>query len=165
MFYGDSKMHLGVELEIDDGGEINSMAQQILNVANERSEHLYCKHDGSIDDGFELVTHPYGLADNAKETYDKAKKGNRKGRYVCLNLYNHETIEFRIFRGTLKYETLIATLELVHEICKQAIEHTDKDFEKMSWGDFVKGINPLSKPELVNYLKSKQLYIEGWGDM
>ena len=28
----------------------------------------------------------------------------------------------------------------------------------MNWYGFVKDINPISKPELVNYLKSKQLY-------
>jgi len=61
IFYGDSKMHLGVELEIDDGGEDSDNAQKIMNVANVQHDHLYCKHDGSIDNGFELVTHPMDL--------------------------------------------------------------------------------------------------------
>lgn len=70
----------------------------------------------------------YGLSENTKVTYDKAKKNNCLGRYVCLNLYNANTIEFRIFRGTLKYETFIATLELVHEICIRAMNKNDLDF-------------------------------------
>ena len=36
---------------------------------------------------------------------------------------------------------------------------TDKEFESMSWSEFVTGINKDEKPELINYLKSKQLYV------
>ena len=57
----------------------------------------------------------YGIKDNPKETFDNAKK-NYSGRYTCINLTNYYTIEFRIFRGTLKYNTLIATLQLVNRI-------------------------------------------------
>ena len=244
IFYGDEKLYMGVELEIDLGGENSCFAEEILNIANFKCEHLYCKHDGSIEDGFEMVSHPmdlkyhqdempwsdifdkainlgyrshqtstcglhvhvnrdglgdnysyqedvisrivyfieahwnellkfsrrteysinrwagrYGLSDNAKNTYDHAKKNNGLGRYVCLNLQNYNTIEFRIFRGTLKYETFVATLQLVHEICAQAINMSDKDFESMCWSDFVKQINKENKKELINYLKSKQLYV------
>ena len=35
----------------------------------------------------------------------------------------------------------------------------DKEFETMCWSDFVKGINKEDKPELINYLKAKELYI------
>ena len=100
----------------------------------------------------------YGIAENAKLTYDKAKKSNYN-RYVCVNLTNYDTIEFRIFRGTLRYGTFMATLQLVHEICTKAIAMSDAEFEAMCWADFVKGINQEDKPELISHLKSKQLYI------
>lgn len=35
----------------------------------------------------------------------------------------------------------------------------DYDFERMSWSEFVSQINKQEKPELINYLKSKQLYV------
>ena len=35
----------------------------------------------------------------------------------------------------------------------------DYDFERMSWSDFVSRINKEEKPELINYLKLKQLYV------
>ena len=44
------------------------------------------------------------------EILDHAKKGYHGGRYTCVNLQSRDTIEFRMFRGTLKYNTLIATL-------------------------------------------------------
>lgn len=44
----------------------------------------------------------------------------KSGRYKALNLTNENTIEFRLFRGTLKYSTFMATLELVDGICRYA---------------------------------------------
>ncbi len=32
-----------------------------MSVVNRQAEHLYCKHDGSIDEGFELVSYPMTL--------------------------------------------------------------------------------------------------------
>ena len=98
------------------------------------------------------------ISNTAKETYTKAK-GKYSGRYVAVNLTNYETIEFRLFRGTLKYRTFIATLELVSHICYLASQLVDEDFEKMSWLDFVQTIDEVEMPELIKYLKSKRLYV------
>ena len=63
IFHGDGLRYFGVELEIDGAGECNDTARQILRVADsEDEEYLYIKHDGSLDDGMELVTHPMTLA-------------------------------------------------------------------------------------------------------
>ena len=80
------------------------------------------------------------------------------GRYVAVNLENYNTIEFRLFRGTLRYKTFLATLQLVDEICYCAINMTDKEIENMSWLEFVQRILP-KKPELIQYLKEKRLYV------
>ena len=243
IFYGSGDLYMGVEIEIDRGGYINNNAQKILDIANASDEHIYCKHDGSIDDGFEIVSHPmtlnyhinemnwseifekavdmgyrshqtqtcglhihvnrsafgdtydkqeatiakivyffeshwnelvkfsrrteanlnhwasrYGISDNAKETYKKAKD-KHMGRYVAVNLTNYNTVEFRIFRGTLCYKTFIATLQLIDEICKLAYRFPDKFVEDLSWSDFVLCITKSKKPELIEYLKAKQLYV------
>ena len=100
----------------------------------------------------------YGIHTTAKETYKSAKE-KYAGRYVAVNLENANTIEIRIFRGTLNYKTFIATLQLVEEICNNATYFDDGYFEKLSWSDFVKNINEKKKPELVEYLKTKQLYV------
>ena len=39
---------------------------------------------------------------------------NTGDRYEALNVQNSETIEFRIFRGSLRYESIIAALEFVN---------------------------------------------------
>ena len=243
IFYGSGNLFYGVELEIDKGGEDSFNAQILLDTANSISERIYCKHDGSISNGFEIVSHPMSLdyhinnmnwsdvfekavqmdyrshntstcglhihcsrsafgkdheqveqtigrivffvekhwnelvkfsrrtsenlnrwaakyatiSNTTEETYKKAKD-KRMGRYVAVNLENYDTIEFRLFRGTLNHKTFIATLQLVDEICYQAIHLSDKEMEDMSWSDFVSRILP-NKPELIDYLKYKRLYI------
>ena len=48
-------------MEIDGAGEDNENASTLLNIANRKHSLAYCKHDGSLDDGFEIVTHPMSL--------------------------------------------------------------------------------------------------------
>jgi len=97
----------------------------------------------------------YGYEKTGREILDKAKKGNN-GRYAAVNLMNYTTIEFRMFRGTLKYNTFIAALELVDAICDLAVNLTDEGIAKMSWSEFV---DTITEPELIQYLKERRLYI------
>ena len=78
---------------------------------------------------------------------------------MALNLTNFQTIEFRLFRGTLRYETFMATLQLVDEICRTALRLYDRDMENLSWSEFVQNIDKEAKPELIAYLKSRRLYV------
>ena len=219
-----------------------SNARELLEIANGLGQdRLYCKHDGSLSDGFELVTHPmtlqyhenqmpwaeilaqavdmgytshqagtcglhvhvsrrafgeteaeqeaaiarvlyffeknweellrfsrrtqrqldqwaarYGYKEQPREILEHAKKGYHGGRYTCVNLQPSETIEFRIFRGTLKYNTLIATLQLVDRVCDMAIYLSDDELKAMSWSAFAAG---CTQPELVQYLKERRLYV------
>ena len=66
----------------------------------------------------------YGYEHTPKAIMDKAKKGGN-GRYAAVNLCNYHTVEFRLFRGTLKYNTFIATIQLVNRICDAAMYNTD----------------------------------------
>lgn len=241
IFYGSGPRWFGVELEIDEAGEDSDSAIKLLDIANRKEEHLYCKHDGSLEDGFELVTHPmtlayhlrempwadvlhkaaslgytshqartcglhvhvnrnafgdteaaqeaciarilyffekhweellkfsrrsqrqlerwaarYGYKEQPKDILEHAKKGGHGGRYTCVNLTNAETIEFRMFRGTLKPNTLIATLQLVDRICDVALCLTDDELKALSWTTFV---SSCQAPELVQYLKERRLYV------
>ena len=243
IFYGEGNFYMGVELEVDMGGEDAQSAQILQELANQRAEHIYIKHDGSLNNGFEIVSHPMSpayhynsmnwrelldkalalgylshrtstcglhihcnrdafgehedeqeerigrvvyflekhwcelvnfsrrtsdaldrwaaryatISETTKETYTKAKQ-KQMGRYVALNLSNEETIEFRLFRGTLRYETLIATLQLTEQICSLARRATDEEMEQLSWSEFVTQIPP-ENAELINYLKARRLYV------
>ena len=51
IFHGDGSRYLGVELEIDDGGELDSVAEKLLAIGNHDAENIYIKHDGSLNEG------------------------------------------------------------------------------------------------------------------
>jgi len=57
------------------------------------------------------------------------------GRYQAVNLSNGETVEFRIFRGTLKRDTLIASIQLVSNLTRYAMTHTPKECLTAAWSD------------------------------
>ena len=61
IFYGSDTLYMGVEIELDEGGESDNQARKLLEIANAESERIYCKHDGSLNDGFEVVSHPMTL--------------------------------------------------------------------------------------------------------
>lgn len=241
IFYGQGPRYFGVELEIDGAGEDPDNAYELMALFNRDCPLAYCKHDGSLDEGLEIVTHPmsldyhitqapwqevlreaallgytshqaktcglhvhvsrdafgehiseqdeaiarilyfferfweellrfsrrtprqldrwaarYGYKESPGEILDHAKRHKPNGRYACVNLTNEDTIEFRIFRGTLKLNTLLATLQLVDKICDVALFLSDDELRSMGWTKFVSG---CTRPELVWYLKERQLYV------
>jgi hypothetical protein len=74
-------------------------------------------------------------------------------RYRAINLNNRNTIEFRLFRSTLKPETFFATLQLVDVIIRAAIKYPFKEIRAMSWDDLVAS----NHEELNAYLASRDL--------
>lgn len=77
-----------------------------------------------------------------KSLYYIKKHKDRCDRYQALNLTNRNTIEFRIFRGTLKYETFMASIELVNNIvtlCSDlSIPIQDITWSRITQGEFVR---------------------------
>lgn len=237
----DDVLTFGVELEVDCGGESDDTAREIVDSSDGR---VYCKHDGSLDDGFEIVSHPGSLAHHMYELrwknicrickrdgYESHDAGTcglhihvgrrqlgaqgdqegatartvilaqvlerdlitfsrrtsaqlndwarfpelnlafgreyprdleydashtyRDGRYQAVNLTNTSTIEFRIFRGTLNRDTIIASLQLVNNLCRYAMEHTTPECLSATFADIV-NLDP--RDELVEYCASHGLY-------
>ena len=242
IFYGEGKRFFGVELEIDEGGELDYKARLLMDAANiGGKKHIYCKHDGSLECGFEIVSHPmtldyhmntmpwrdvtakakelgyishkagtcglhihvsrtafgdteqrqdtciarilfffekhweellkfsrrtqpqlehwaarYGYKTEPREILNDAKNRQSRNRYTCVNLTNTDTIEFRLFRGTLNLNSFLATLQFVDRVCEVAVNMTDEQIKGMSWTTFVAGCD---RPELVQYLKERRLYV------
>lgn len=97
----------------------------------------------------------YGLREHPKEILKHAK-GYGCCRYTAVNLCNSDTVEFRIFRGTLRYSSFTAALALVDRICDVACCLSDEQVKNLSWSSFVAG---CTQPQLIAYLKEKRLYI------
>ena len=75
-----------------------------------------------------------------EETVENIKNKYRWGfdRYKAINFTNDNTIEFRLFRGTLKLNTFIASLQLVRNMCVMAKEMKNPDdVNNLEWKDFL----------------------------
>ena len=97
----------------------------------------------------------YGMKLNPKDQMYHAKN-SCAGRYTAVNLTNADTVEIRLFRGTLKLNTLTATLQLVNHLCEVAVSMSDQELQDMSWFDF---LDQITEPELIQYLKERRLYV------
>ena len=213
--------YLGVELEVDEGGENNSEAKKIMNIISANEMFAYCIYDGSIERGFELITQPATLTyhNSIKHIYKKMfdtlikdgytshdsttcglhihfnrnfyaddeelyitrllyiidkfwddvvrisrrnqrrmerytrkidmaandyirrtnKSGDHDYHYYAVNLINQNTIEFRMFRGTLKIETFMATLQFVNNCIIAAKTKSAEEIQHMEFEDLITG--------------------------
>jgi hypothetical protein len=212
-----AKFFIGIELETESkGNSKHDCAEEVADI----SELFYLKNEGSLEDGFEVVTHPLSyswylehistfnelldtlrdhgfrsyntttcgihihitksylsgldlaklhlffhqnenlitqisqrkidkldqwgkIKKDKKEIYDQSKKKAGSERYTAINLQNHNTIEFRIFRGTLNENSYHKNIEFVVAIC---------DFIKVT------SLQQLTKERFYNYIKQDKNY-------
>lgn len=88
-----------------------------------------------------------GLLDAALETREA-------GRYQAVNLCNDNTVEFRIFRGSLELRTILSAFQLVSNICHYCQKHTGFEVMNSQWEDVA---YYADYPELSEYLVSREL--------
>lgn len=216
-------LYYGVEIEADCGGEYDRNAAQVMDILNNEDMFAYVSHDGSLTNGFEIVTQPATLSyhksveeryknafnflirngyrghetatagihvhfsrayytDNgdeeeniskllylvekfwdeiivyARRDYEKSKSymkktdedfddfisnWNRKrdhdGHYYAVNISNPDTIELRMFRGTLNYETYMCILEFVDSLVRTAKEKTSSELQAITFEEILHG--------------------------
>lgn len=236
---------LGVELEMDEGGQNNEIIEQLLNILG--SDYAVACRDGSLDDGFEMISCPANLENHKKtlhwadmmnlalrkgyrshqpgtcglhvhidrtyfddgtltdkeiesvmyiilknniewikkfsrranngydycringdddgvvikdyDTYDKSwKKVNRFNRYQALNFSRSDTIEFRIFRGTLKERTFFATLEFVDMFARLAKQcETIESSYDIDFDTFAALADELGYTNFIEYCNEREI--------
>lgn len=75
-------------------------------------------------------------------------------RYVAVNVNNAATVEIRIFKGTAKRDTLIASIQLVHNIFTWCMAHSWDDLAAATFADVA-----LWRPyaEIVHYCEHRGL--------
>ena len=88
------------------------------------------------------------------ENVKKIKPAYLSGRYNCINLTNRKTIECRLFRGTLKYETFIACFELLDNIIAYVLNEPTENINKCKFIDILKY---KSTEFLIGYCKSRNI--------
>lgn len=80
------------------------------------------------------------VGDRAKEdtALSLFSKYTEEGKKAALNLMHKDTIEFRMFKSTLKYETFILTLEFVKDIIDFAKCTDIEEIELITWGNLMR---------------------------
>lgn len=226
-------LYMGVELEVDDGYDRQETADELT----QASEDIYCKTDGSLHRGIEIVSHPCTLEyhkealgwdkliaiarkhdfesddtstcglhihvgihelgktneereatkaklvmlvkrhwdqlltfsrreDNeinewaakpkfrwgvdADDAIARALATESDGRYQAVNLTNRHTVEFRLFKGTMHFNDIIAALELVSNFCHYAMDHDPETIMRSQWEE---AANCVPYEELISYEK------------
>lgn len=92
-----------------------------------------------------------GDKNNEKSVVELYNKYKNTGKRVALNLQHENTIEFRCFKSTLKYETFLLTLEFVKDIIDYAKSINIEEIELIQWDDLM---NTFSK-ELKDYYNKR----------
>ena len=82
---------------------------------------------------FSDVDYPKDFTHNRKMLFYTSDKGG--SRYLALNTLNYDTIEFRLWRGTLNLNTLYATIEFTAGLCilARALRAKDELAESLPW--------------------------------
>lgn len=61
-------------------------------------------------------------------------------RYNAVNVENSKTVELRFCRGTLKYTTILASIQFADALCKFAMTHNIVECATATWSDLMSGV-------------------------
>lgn len=237
-FYGQGPLFLGVELEVESGPQDREITAERI-----ARKGIYLKEDATIEDGFEIVSHPASLDyhlydfgwDNILQTLRNDGftshnadacglhvhlsrlafgKSNRErkinifkliliierfwnemlrfsrrteeqigeyarrylnayeelsfdsisvnavvtdSRFMAVNIQNFDTIELRLWRGTLIQETFFATLQFSQFLVNSVVSLTLEEVQDLTWNKLMAMIDETDYQELKDYLKRRHL--------
>ena len=225
------RTYFGVEMEVENLGDAYCTNDAIYDIKkhSNNEELFYIKADGSLNNGFEIVTHPCTLAYHKtrfpwaqiKDTLDSwscsaestcglhihvskriyseldliklalfiftvgnqhyinliarrkfnsyssrknledCKKKDLKysqSRYEAVNFTNDKTVEFRMFKGTIKPEIVIASIEFVDSVTNFVKSSSIAVVSKEdSWANYISYVidNGKKYKVLIDYMKER----------
>ena len=89
------------------------------------------------------------VSDFSPSKVDDAKN---VGRYVALNNTNSDTVELRLFRGTLRWETIVATLQFSQHLVNYCKGKEAIAIVTGTWSEFIAD----TPQEFRNYVEARQ---------
>lgn len=97
--------------------------QELITFSRRTSSQIesWCKFLSDVKEG-----------EDCKSLYFIKKNKETSTRYMALNLTNYNTIEFRLFRGTLNFDTFMASVELVNNIMTLC-SNLEIPIEEITW--------------------------------
>ena len=221
-------LYLGIELEMESRkGDTQEQAESLKELDTDEKLFYLCR-DATINQGFEIITHPATLAYHLnnfpwkrlcklmvkmgarshntntcglhvhvnKDYFSQSdlvklglfihslekpmsflsrRKRNRWGnfkdirhgkdkihkngdRYEAINFQNPDTVEFRLYKGSLNYETVLATIDFTAAICcfvKSVGPSKIVNKKAETWKDFIEFSKNHKHKHFLAYLKSR----------
>jgi hypothetical protein len=96
----------------------------------------------------------YRLSEKSTRAYQSYVYYNQSHRNLAVNFLNTNTVEIRVFRGTLNKLTFLAAIGLIDSLIKLALSvKTEEELNAIVWSD----IRRNAIPELIAYLDKKGL--------
>jgi len=99
--------YFGFELEIENVSQ-NLTNLEAAESIDANSGYLYCKHDGTLDSGFEIVSHPMSFEFIEKELKDKESQLNKVFKLAGQGFrsFSTETCGFHVHMSLKSFSTL-----------------------------------------------------------
>ena len=94
-------------------------------------------------------------SDDEDYIINKVKTLKYEDKYRAINLNHQQSVEFRVFRGTLNPKTIKATLQFVDALIDIATMCSLSDIQTKNWSYFVETF--FTKPELKEYLELHEI--------
>lgn len=133
-------LYYGFELEIDEGGEKSSIAEEVVKRMNPDADNpnhrwfMYCSHDGSLHNGMELISMPatlayhHALRPKYAELFNWLKsKGYRSHNTTTCGLHFHFSRAFYEATGSDEY-CIIKLLYLVEHFWDDLVVFSRRDY-------------------------------------
>ena len=120
-----------------------------------RFAYNYCKINGyehsydASDDNLGRLPYP--------PTIEWINKKKQYERHMALNFENRNTVEIRIFRGTLNYETFVATLQMVVMWAEFVKRLSMDECIGLNLKHFINKAHNLGYREFIHYIQTKNI--------
>ena len=139
---------------------------KIFELVERFQQHLSCfaRRDITASQWCQPTGYGHSTSDGSRALRRKAATvQDRQGfdvhdgrRYRAVNLQNPSTIEFRLFKGTLKPDTFYATIALVDGIVRWCKQHTTPEVHTLTWDGLLAWINDDT---LTAYWNTRKQYL------
>lgn len=96
-------------------------------------------------------------SDTEYDVIRKAKSTGENDRYKAVNLRNRHTVEFRFFRGTLRRDTIIASIQFIDTLIKYVASVPLVDLWSKTFNDI---FGDTQYAELKDYLQKRRILDE-----
>ena len=126
--------YFGCELEVEATGRLDEVAEEIVDSMGD--SHVYIKSDGSLNHGFEIVTHPHTFDEMCKlwrERWDERMGGLKSHDTTTCGFHVHvskQTLTPLHVQKIVVFVNAAANFELVTHVAQRSSERWAKILDK-----------------------------------